>query len=213
VSPSGQTVRAHADFTGLFAGVSANASLTYYVVAVGKPGASGSVTLDVFSDGVVSGSAGAALSINDTTVIAGCSGELCSNPAERRGGWLLDDQHPSTEDPSVPFKITISAQAAADSTLGVGDAFVDPYIVIDPSTPDASLWTLVFSDGIGNDPLPGMVGGSVPEPSTWAMMLLGFAGLAFAGLRARGRFHLPAEPSAARSRPALPTPRSAPCGG
>jgi hypothetical protein len=28
---------------------------------------------------------------------------------------------------------------------------------------------------------------AVPEPSTWAMMLLGFAGLAFAGYRSRGR--------------------------
>jgi hypothetical protein len=29
---------------------------------------------------------------------------------------------------------------------------------------------------------------TVPEPSTWAMMLVGFAGLAFAGWRARGGF-------------------------
>ena len=27
--------------------------------------------------------------------------------------------------------------------------------------------------------------GMIPEPSTWAMMLLGFAGLGFAGYRAR----------------------------
>jgi PEP-CTERM motif len=33
---------------------------------------------------------------------------------------------------------------------------------------------------------------SVPEPSTWAMMLIGFAGLAFAGRRARGGFRLAA---------------------
>jgi hypothetical protein len=33
---------------------------------------------------------------------------------------------------------------------------------------------------------------AVPEPSTWAMMLLGFAGLAFAGLRARRGFRLAA---------------------
>jgi hypothetical protein len=33
---------------------------------------------------------------------------------------------------------------------------------------------------------------AVPEPSTWAMMLLGFAGLAFAGWRARGGFRLAA---------------------
>ena len=31
------------------------------------------------------------------------------------------------------------------------------------------------------------VPGAVPEPSTWAMMLLGFAGLCFAGFRARAR--------------------------
>jgi hypothetical protein len=30
----------------------------------------------------------------------------------------------------------------------------------------------------------------IPEPSTWAMMLLGFAGLGYAWLRARGRFRL-----------------------
>ena len=32
-----------------------------------------------------------------------------------------------------------------------------------------------------------VVGGVVPEPSTWAMMLLGFAGLGFAGYRASRR--------------------------
>jgi hypothetical protein len=33
---------------------------------------------------------------------------------------------------------------------------------------------------------------SVPEPSTWAMMLLGFVGLGYAGVRARGGFRLAA---------------------
>jgi hypothetical protein len=32
-----------------------------------------------------------------------------------------------------------------------------------------------------------VLGGAVPEPSTWAMMLLGFAGLGFAGYRSTGR--------------------------
>ena len=32
---------------------------------------------------------------------------------------------------------------------------------------------------------------TIPEPSTWAMMLLGFAGLGFAGYRARGRLSSP----------------------
>jgi hypothetical protein len=42
------------------------------------------------------------------------------------------------------------------------------------------LKSIVFSDGIGNSPP-----GAVPEPSTWAMMLLGFAGLGWAGWRSR----------------------------
>jgi hypothetical protein len=32
-------------------------------------------------------------------------------------------------------------------------------------------------------PCPSCGSGAVPEPSTWAMMLIGFAGLAFAGYR------------------------------
>jgi hypothetical protein len=57
-------------------------------------------------------------------------------------------------------------------------AYIDPYFFIDPSSPDAGQYSIVTSFGIGNaEP------GAVPEPSTWAMMLLGFAGLAWAGYR------------------------------
>jgi hypothetical protein len=38
---------------------------------------------------------------------------------------------------------------------------------------------LTISGGIGTF----IIGGAVPEPSTWAMMLLGFAGLGYAGYR------------------------------
>ena len=34
-------------------------------------------------------------------------------------------------------------------------------------------------------------GGAVPEPSTWAMLMLGFAGLGFVGYRTRSRFNVP----------------------
>ena len=39
-------------------------------------------------------------------------------------------------------------------------------------------------DGSGGFGFDFAVGGAVPEPSTWAMMLAGFAGLGFAGYRA-----------------------------
>jgi PEP-CTERM motif len=43
-------------------------------------------------------------------------------------------------------------------------------------------YTLV-ADGPGGFGFDLAIGGAVPEPSTWAMMLLGFAGLGFLGWR------------------------------
>jgi PEP-CTERM motif len=42
----------------------------------------------------------------------------------------------------------------------------------------------LVADGSGGFGFDFALGGAVPEPSTWAMMLLGFAGLGFAGYRA-----------------------------
>jgi type IV pilus assembly protein PilY1 len=50
---------------------------------------------------------------------------------------------------------------------------------IDGSTPDRSTFIFAFS-GVGGTPVPPS---GVPEPSTWAMMLLGFGAVGF-GLRA-----------------------------
>jgi hypothetical protein len=59
---------------------------------------------------------------------------------------------------------------------GFGHAFVDPVFTIDPSV--AGLYSLQLSPGVANA-LPS----AVPEPSTWAMMLVGVVGLGFAGYR------------------------------
>ena len=47
----------------------------------------------------------------------------------------------------------------------------------------------LIADGSGGFGFDFAVGGAVPEPSTWAMMLLGFAGLGFAGYRRAGAGH------------------------
>jgi hypothetical protein len=44
---------------------------------------------------------------------------------------------------------------------------------------------IMLLDGGGGAAFSGAWTGGVPEPSTWAMMLIGFAGLGFAGYRAR----------------------------
>jgi hypothetical protein len=59
--------------------------------------------------------------------------------------------------------------------------YVDPTFAVG-AVADPSEYSLVFSGGVGNSPAS-----AVPEPSTWAMMLLGFAGLGVAGYRRHRR--------------------------
>jgi hypothetical protein len=71
-----------------------------------------------------------------------------------------------------------------DLTFGSGDAMSN----------NGSPLALYFTDGINGekDGLFGVI--SVPEPSTWGMMLLGFAGLGFLGYR-RTQRATPVKPS------------------
>jgi hypothetical protein len=48
---------------------------------------------------------------------------------------------------------------------------VDPYFAIDPSTPDAAGYTLAFSSGIGNAPIP------TPLPAAAWLLLSGLGGM------------------------------------
>jgi hypothetical protein len=78
----------------------------------------------------------------------------------------------------VPFSVVLTTQVHA-TPGGSSSAFIDPYFSIDPSTPDARDYQIFLSAGVEN------IGpaGAVPETSTWAMMLIGFAGLGFVGYR------------------------------
>jgi hypothetical protein len=82
---------------------------------------------------------------------------------------------------NIPFTIDISV-------YGVGaEAYADPKLVIDPTwaathRANASQLSLSFSDGIDN--ALGNFTLGVPEPTTWALMVVGF-GLAGASLRRR----------------------------
>ena len=61
-------------------------------------------------------------------------------------------------------------------------ASIDPQILIAPGTPNSDGYSLMFSPRVGDGPIT-----SIPEPSTWAMMFLGFAGLGGSALRNRKR--------------------------
>jgi hypothetical protein len=66
--------------------------------------------------------------------------------------------------------------------VAIGNAYIDPYIWIDPSQADR--FSLLISDGVPNVPFAPL---STPEPSTWAMLLLGLAGLSFMNYRTSRR--------------------------
>jgi hypothetical protein len=69
-----------------------------------------------------------------------------------------------------------AAQAESNGGIALGHAYVDPNFTLGAGS---NGYSILYS--------PGITAG-VPEPSTWAMMLLGFAGLGFAGYRrARSR--------------------------
>jgi PEP-CTERM motif len=84
-----------------------------------------------------------------------------------------------------PPNRTVSVTASVGGLLSAGstdepvsssfDAVLDPTFEIDPSWVYANDFQLEISPGYSAGG-----GGAVPEPSTWALMLLGFAGLGFA---------------------------------
>jgi hypothetical protein len=80
--------------------------------------------------------------------------------------------------------VGVAFQASADAVSGGTTAYIDPLIEISPAFLASHPGTkLTFSAGyLGTG--PGY--GGVPEPSTWVMLIISFAGLGYAGWR-RGR--------------------------
>jgi len=97
------------------------------------------------------------------------------NKNRLRDGWRQDNEvfniHSNT-----PYTITMSVGVFVEAS-SAASARVDPFI--SALSPDDRL---VFSDAIENTLVT-----DVPEPSTWAMMILGFAGVGFMAYRRKSK--------------------------
>jgi len=73
------------------------------------------------------------------------------------------------------FTVDLSVSASVfNTTTGSIEALIDPTITV------PSAYMIEFSPGIG-------IAGAVPEPSTWAMMILGFCGVGFMVYRRKSK--------------------------
>ena len=86
-------------------------------------------------------------------------------------------------------KVTPGFTAFAHAQSGFSDqagqsatAFADPYIFIDPSFPNANLYSIVVSDGVNNSPF---ASAPAPEPASAALFALGVLFCAAARRRKR----------------------------
>jgi len=89
---------------------------------------------------------------------------------ELESGLVYDDPilYPTT-DPTVQFQFALDLRAVKDINTAISDH------------------TPMFAISGHADLAPGTVGSSVPEPSTWILMLAGFAGLGFVARVVRQR--------------------------
>ncbi len=156
-----------------------------FVYSVEVLGPAPTVAIDAYS---VAGSGATGFASAYTQgVIQGTDGETvfgdsCA-PANSCGGFSNDVAGTVVFQGSIGTPITVTLYAHAQASVG-GTAYaqIDPVFSIDPSVPNASAYQILVSPGVTN----GASGSAAPEPSTWAMMLIGFLGLGIAARRSRG---------------------------
>jgi hypothetical protein len=154
---------------------SITAFMTYSFVINGP---SGSVGVD-FSAQVGGSVTGATQGPLDSIIIVGVQSEntVYSLTDPITGPQKQSISQQLTLSTGVQYIVQLEAAAAVENCCSAfpvtASAFIDPIIAIDPSTPEASSYSLSFSSN-----LTPTLGAPAPEASTWALLLVGFGGLA-----------------------------------
>jgi hypothetical protein len=90
----------------------------------------------------------------------------------------------STSQPAATYRLALAVSPVQVARQVINDDIITSYVHVSETQDLTHLWD--YFEGMAKDPVTGsQIVAGVPEPSTWAMMLLGFAGLGFASLRRR----------------------------
>ncbi len=93
----------------------------------------------------------------------------------------------------IDFSVTVDGTGVVDETftsLATADLFFDDQVLKLGAVSGMAEVTFSYdlvAGGAGGYGMDLAFGGAVPEPSTWAMMLIGFAGLGYVAMRRGGR--------------------------
>jgi hypothetical protein len=157
----------------------ATAEIDYYIEVSGPPGVTVPYYFVItagltFTDGNGGGDGEVTLTAPSDPGLAGFDAQYYNDFAFcGPNGCYGVDYLGLLSDTQYMVQVVASANAVQTSSGNV-TAWVEHYIYIDPSFLGGDQFSLIISSGISNSPIALVA--RVPEPSTWAMMLLGFAG-------------------------------------
>ncbi len=158
-------------------GSEANASLNYYFEISGP--ASTSLSVNVFASGSLF-SDGGTITSTDFLRVAGATIVNATSIGGNNNGAFTTSATVSSLVANADYLVEMNVFALAHPS-GTATTFLDPYLFLDPSLV-ALGYSIITSDGIGNS-----MASAVPEPSTWAMMILGFGGIGFMAYRRKSK--------------------------
>jgi hypothetical protein len=183
-------ISAAASYVGCTANCgSSNASVyeTYFFAVNGPDGALGHVT--IAANGAVSPTTQTNLNfatlifggnnLSNVTLGSACQGECSGTGLPNNTSFSLATAETLTTNTLYEIQMSVDVSAAYYLGPSTASGFIDPMITFDPNFNSTGL-SLEFSTGIINV-------AAVPEPSTWAMMILGFCGVGFMAYRRKAK--------------------------